>query len=124
MKKSEKKLIAILVQTAILVVFASVESLMMARRLLEPLPGVSELDRGVSYILLRFMTIISGALIVSVYSYITTKKLKVDKMYKLVSSVIVIISLLGIIFSGFITTKTIIYYIIIYLGLIYIIIRD
>ncbi len=124
MKKSEKKLIAILVQTAILVVFASVESLMMARRLLEPLPGVSELDRGVSYILLRFMTIISGALIVSVYSYITTKKLKVDKMYKLVSSVIVIISLLGIIFSGFITTKTIIYYIIIYLGLIYMIIRD
>lgn len=124
MKKSEKKLIAILVQTAILVVFASVESLMMARRLLEPMPGVSELDRGVSYILLRFMTIISGSLIVSIYSYITTKKLKVDKMYKLVSSVIVIISLLGIIFSGFITTKTIIYYIIIYLGLMYMIIRD
>ena len=124
MKNSEKKLIAILVQTAILVVFASVESLMMARRLLEPTPGFSELDRGVSYIMLRFMTIVSGAIIVSIYSYITTRKLKVDKMYKVVSSVIVIISLLGIIFSGFITTKTIIYYIIIYLGLMYMIIRD
>lgn len=124
MKNSEKKLIAILVQTAILVVFASVESLMMARRLLEPMPGSSELDRGVSYIMLRFMTIISGALIVSIYSYITTRKLEVNKMYKLVSSVIVIISLLGIIFSGFITNKTIIYYIIIYIGLLYMIIKD
>lgn len=121
MKKNEKKLITILILSGMMTVFASVESLMMARKLLESTPSSTTLDTEVSYILLRFAVIITGALIVSVYSYITSAKLKVDGMYKAISTIIIIMSILGLLFSGLVKTKAIIYYIIIYLGLIYLV---